>query len=356
MKMEMGVDIKSDDDIRVSMMVGIERSAAAAIAENGGGELTPEDLCGQAGGDTGVKDATVKDVSNDDYIACQMSGTSDLKAMADSLEHADGKYTFAMTSGEDDSQLSADMFDSFKVSVTFPGDVQEHNGSSTVDGTTVTWTDPKDLYGSEGLRAVGNDTASSSVWMWMLLAGAVVLVVAAVVVLLLVLRSRRGKRAAPMQPYPAPAGPLPAPQAQPPAPQFSQQPPPQPVPQTQPPAAEPAAQPPAPQPDVPQPGLPQPVPQAQPPAAEPVAQPPAPQPDVPQPDLQAQPQTAEPAAHPPASQPDVPQPDLQAQSSAAEPAAQPPAPQPDVPQPDPQAQPPAAEPGEQPPPPTTDPQ
>jgi len=201
MKMEMSVGIKSDDDIRVKMVVGIQEDAAAAMAENGE-EMTPEDLCGQAGSDTGVTDATVKDVSDDGYIACEMSGTTDLESMADSLQHADGKYTFTMVSDEGDASagLGANMFDSFKISVTFPGKVLEHNGSSTVQGTTVTWTDPNDLYGSEGLRAVGKDQASSSSgWLWIVLAGIGLLVVVAVV-LLLVLRGKRGK-SAPPQPY-----------------------------------------------------------------------------------------------------------------------------------------------------------
>lgn len=211
MKMEMGVDIKSDDDIRVAMMVGIQRSAAAAMAESGE-EITPEDLCDQAGSDSGVTDATVNDVSDDNYIACEMSGTTDLASMGDALQHADGKYTFTMTSSDADSNagLGADVFDSFRIAVTFPGEVQEHNGSSTVDGTTVTWTDPNDLYGSEGLRAVGKDKASS-VMLWIMLAGIVVLVLAAVAVLLLVLRTRRGTGAAPMQPYLPPTDPHPGP-------------------------------------------------------------------------------------------------------------------------------------------------
>lgn len=212
MKMEMGVDIRSDDDIRVTMMIGLERSAAATMGE-GDEELTPEDLCGQAGDDTGVRDATVKDVSDDEYIACEMSGTTDLASMADSLQHADGKYTFSMTSGEgggSSAELGAEAFDSFKIAVTFPGEVLEHNGSSTVDGTTVTWTDPNDMYGSEGLRAVGEDTASSSSWLWIALAGVGMLGVVAVV-LLLVLRGRRGQSAAPVQPYLPPTSPQPGP-------------------------------------------------------------------------------------------------------------------------------------------------
>ena len=205
MKMEADVDIASDDDIRVTMMVGIDRGAAAAMAESGE-ETTPDDLCGQASSDDRVADATVKDVSDDDYVACQMSGTTDLESMAGILDHADGTYVFAVTSSEAGGAagLGADVFDSFAISVTFPGPVTEHNGSSTVDGTTVTWTDPGDLYGSDGLRAVGKDTASSA-WQWVVLAGAGLLGAAAVV-LLLVLRNRRGKDALSMQPDPSQPG------------------------------------------------------------------------------------------------------------------------------------------------------
>lgn len=211
MKMEMSVDIKSDDDVRVKMMVGMERSAAEAMADSGAGEMTADDLCDQAG-DTGMgtDDVTVKDVSDDTYIACEMTGTTDLASMADSLQHADGKYTFSMTSDQEgDSSaagLGAGMFDSFKVSVTFPGKVLEHNGSSTVSGTTVTWTDPNDMYSPEGLRAVGEDTSSSSSnWLWIVLAVVAVLVVVVVaVVLVVVLRGRGSKGSVPAQQYPQP--------------------------------------------------------------------------------------------------------------------------------------------------------
>ncbi|MCL2467294.1 MAG: hypothetical protein FWF02_14605 [Micrococcales bacterium] len=227
MKMEVDIDIKSEEDIRTLMVFGMERTAAEQMSDSGQ-EMTPESLCAQT--DTqvplGSGDADVIDVSDDTYIACRVSGTATLADMSDRLTHADDKYTFVWISDnpDDDSGTMAatsSMFDSFRVSVTFPGKVLEHNGSSTVKGTTVTWTDPADMYGAEGLRAVGRDTSSSSGVPWLVFAGigALALVVLAVV-LALVLRGKGKKNPAAVQPYPQapPQGPYP------PQPQYPQQP------------------------------------------------------------------------------------------------------------------------------------
>lgn len=45
-----------------------------------------------------------------------------------------------------DARLDKIKVGAFKVSVTFPGKVISHSGSSSVDGNTVTWTDIKTLH------------------------------------------------------------------------------------------------------------------------------------------------------------------------------------------------------------------
>ncbi|MCL2424126.1 MAG: hypothetical protein FWD11_09605, partial [Micrococcales bacterium] len=164
LKMEVSIDIMAEDDIRTTTVFGMDRSAAEAMATDGE-EITPESLCEQSGTEDQFGSGNVTDVSDDKYIACKTTGTTTLADMSDSLKHQDGKYIFAMTPDNEDQDpsaaaMGAEMFDSFKVSVTFPGKVLEHNGSSTVSGTTVTWTDPADMYSSEGLRAVAEDTGS----------------------------------------------------------------------------------------------------------------------------------------------------------------------------------------------------
>lgn len=77
------------------------------------------------------------------------------------LAETDGKLRLHLTNFED--ALLADAPDDFHltdidgagvttVSVTFPGKILEHSGSSTVEGRTVSWSDPKDF--DAGLTAV----------------------------------------------------------------------------------------------------------------------------------------------------------------------------------------------------------
>jgi hypothetical protein len=155
LKMELSVDIKSEENIAVVSMVGVERSAAESMGETGGDAITPESLCASLETSNAAmpEDYSVKDVSDDEYVACEAKGTTTLADMDDSLSHADGVYTFEMAgsggAGEFDDMEIFEV-DSLEVSVTFPGKVLEHNGSSTVSGRTVTWTDPDDLYSADG--------------------------------------------------------------------------------------------------------------------------------------------------------------------------------------------------------------
>lgn len=91
---------------------------------------------------------------------------------------------------------------SFKVAVTFPGDVVKHNGSSTANGRTVTWTDPKDLFTAEGLHATGGEGESPSglgFLVWAIPVGVVVLA-AIVGVVIMATRKKGTSPAAPVTP------------------------------------------------------------------------------------------------------------------------------------------------------------
>ena len=69
--------------------------------------------------------------------------------------------------GVDPSDISdmAGIKDS-KVSVTFPGTVLSHSGSSKVDGNTATWTDVNDLFSTGGLTASGKSQGGLPGWVW----------------------------------------------------------------------------------------------------------------------------------------------------------------------------------------------
>ncbi|MCL2464410.1 MAG: hypothetical protein FWF28_05005 [Micrococcales bacterium] len=302
--------IHSDDNIEMSVTIGVDKSTADLMSQSGQ-TLTGDSLCQELTQDSSgsglPSNVTTKDVSNDQYVACQISGTTTLDQESDTITHEDGTYQFSMSSGDvagaDDSSLSAAMFDTFEVSVTFPGAVIEHDGSSTVSGTTVTWTDPNDLFSSDGLQASGYDTASGvgGIPLWAIIAIVVVVVAAIVVILLVVLHKRSHARTYPQVgpqgfgPYPGyppapPAGVAAYPSAYPSAPAAGPAPYPYPYPA---PPAPPAGQaaypappmPPAGQPPYPAPPAPpadQPLYPAPPmPPAPPVDQPPVPAPPAP---------------------------------------------------------------------------
>ena len=135
---------------------------------------------------------------------------SDMKSSnGEGIKHEGDTFTFDMDiSGFQDSQYKSSGITS-SLSVTFPGEVTEHNGSSTVDGTKVTW---KDIIteSETNLHAAGKDGGSSSISSNMPLilgigGGALALIIAGVVIALIV--SKKKKAAASALPYGAPAAP-----------------------------------------------------------------------------------------------------------------------------------------------------
>jgi len=363
--MTLDVGINNDNDISVSMTMGIDdqymstlgaSDLCSYITENGGTggmglpgnvSLTPGTSNGQHTCTMSASGLKLSDVNSTDASGTGMS-----------LTHDNGQYTFSMSMGDtsDLSGMSASdisqYINPFAISVTFPGAVVSSNPAGTVSGNKVTWDDPADLLGSTPLTAVGQDAAapgqsnpgsapgstgsgSGSATPWGLIIGIVagVIVIAAIIVIVLMSSKRKKAQAAAAmqaayaqqygqgpygQPYPGEQYPT--------MPQYAPQPPyGQPMPDyTQPPAPQPVQYPPAAQYAAPVPVQPIP-PQAAPypqqyaqPAAQPVPQPIDP-PAAPPVDPPAAPPVDPPAAppvDPPAAPPvdayqppvDVPQP------------------------------------------------
>ena len=163
-KFDTAMEIKDEDHIHVKATVGISKS----MANMSGEDLTSQfsncsDVKGMGGGASSAKGEKFED---DQYIGCTYSG--DITA-AEYNKKDDGskitfdkdKVTFKMNAGYfndaggSTESLDASMLSDFKVSIIFPGKVLSNSGSSKVDGNTVTWTDPKDVFSSEGLSATG---------------------------------------------------------------------------------------------------------------------------------------------------------------------------------------------------------
>ena len=173
---EAAYDIKSLDEIQVTTDFGMKKAYADSedkVCEDGGSGT-------QSGAPT-LKNEKRESYDDGTYIGCKTTGTitaSELTSSSGGVEVtlADGVYTFKVSGTQAGSASSASSIDHFKFSVTFPGKVLTHNGSSTVNGNTVTWTDPKDAFSTEGLVATGEEggvLAGSGSLLW-IIAGAVV--------------------------------------------------------------------------------------------------------------------------------------------------------------------------------------
>ncbi|MGD8214084.1 LppM family (lipo)protein [Aestuariimicrobium sp. Y1814] len=168
-------EIVSEDEIRLVTDIGLDKSSEVAA------DTTKEEMCETQGtGAPTLKDEKREPYDDGTYIGCRISGSAPTSQLGEDLtitKQDDGTWLFHIKgSEEDESEGSAAMFDSFEVTVTFPGKVLSHNGSSTANGRTVTWTNPNDLFSPDGLRATGEDGGGSMV-LWLVL-GAVVLAAA----------------------------------------------------------------------------------------------------------------------------------------------------------------------------------
>lgn len=190
LKMDTEIEITGLDDVNIRMLLAIEDTYASMISEACAEEAQPG--------------TTVTPYNEDGFIGCTIEAegfpADQLGATGQelSITEAEGEYTFTMGGlggaadmselGVEDGAITSAMFTSFRVAVTFPGQVTSNNGSSTVDGNTVTWTDPTDLLSGEGLKASGEAGPGwSGVLLWTAL---VALGVAAVVAVVVVLRRR----------------------------------------------------------------------------------------------------------------------------------------------------------------------
>ncbi|WP_203567528.1 LppM family (lipo)protein [Aestuariimicrobium ganziense] len=204
MRMQANFDIKSAERVEVTMDVGLQK----ALAEQSGETMTKEELCEESSTGSkptdGLNDAKTEPYDDGTYIGCKVTGwapAGTLSSSGSTINLTDGVWTFQMsgdgsTGGTEASQAAA-MLSDFKVSVTFPGKVLTHNGTSTVDGKTATWTSAKDLFTAEGLKATAEDGSGGiPIWVWAIVG---VLGLAAIGALVWYLMNERKKKAAAAQ-------------------------------------------------------------------------------------------------------------------------------------------------------------
>lgn len=185
LRVKQDVTIKSDQRINVVQDIGVLKTAAS----EGDTKITKDNICDDdAGSKSGVNtgdslklnDSKREPYEDDKYIGCRESGWVAPDQWRQNgvqvLTKSGDTWTFHMPGSSDPSTAKmAQIISDYKMSVTFPGKVLSHNGGSTVDGRTVTWTNPADAYSAEGLKATGSAKGGMPGWLLPLVLGLLVL-------------------------------------------------------------------------------------------------------------------------------------------------------------------------------------
>lgn len=186
-----------DGSIVVAVLVSEDTDDAREQALAAASQIESE-LLGSLRDASGV---TTSEYSEDDYLGSLITFDDvDLDAFSGQGEDAlqivrddeDYVFTGALDFG-DVSTPSDESDDNLTVSVTFPGEVAEHNGE--LSGTTVSWSTALDQRLEMSARGAATP-AGPPILLIVGIALAVLLVIAAVVAVLLLLRSRSKKAAA----------------------------------------------------------------------------------------------------------------------------------------------------------------
>ena len=202
MKFNASYDIKDEEHVNANLTIAVSKSMAEMSGQNTGGELKE---CEQVMSAFGVTDkAATKRYEDDEYIGCTIVGEDSAKNIGTrdsgvAITFTDDEVRFRMgqeifspeTSGQ---EITPEMLSDFKVSVTFPGTVTQHSGSSTVDGNTVTWTSAKELM-SSGITATSERSSSALAWWMWLIIGVLALAVIGAVIAAVVRHRAKGSRA-----------------------------------------------------------------------------------------------------------------------------------------------------------------
>ncbi len=163
MRLKTEIVINEDKTGSIVMDYGMDKAMAEEMA---GEPVTAEDFCADM--DLDSSGGTITPYDDGTYVGCLIETPNSPLAEDSGITWVGDEVHFQMDSDEagvDDAggeELDSSYFTDFEISVTFPGEVLTHNGSSTVNGTTVTWSNPSDLYSAEGLRATAK--ASGGNW------------------------------------------------------------------------------------------------------------------------------------------------------------------------------------------------
>lgn len=192
LRMNVAMTLNTDNTVDTTMVVAIEKGVGESLGMSDDDVL--EQLTGELGAD--LDGGTQEPYDQDGFIGTKVTvegqsldeiagdvGTEGLSiTRAGDTFVVDGTLEDAGTETTEELPVGAEV----TVSITFPGEVTEHNG--TLEGTTVTW----DLMDApETIHAVGNATTDEGLPGWVMIALAVLLFLVIVAVVgVIAFRSR----------------------------------------------------------------------------------------------------------------------------------------------------------------------
>ncbi len=144
------------------------------------------------------------------YVGCRITASGPAASLGTGLSvtHDDGQFTFTFLGADPTTgnPIDPDDLSDFEVRVTFPGKALSASGQGVIDGSTVTWSDPKELSSGSALVATGEDGIGLKAYLPVLVGSVAVLLVAVVTLgAYLVGRARRdrsGRALTPLAPLP----------------------------------------------------------------------------------------------------------------------------------------------------------
>lgn len=127
--------------IDVTLDYGLQKSVLQELGQ----AITGDQLCSNMA-DARPQGSAIVPYEDDTFVGCKAtcSVSRTIDSTGTNLKLADGVWTSSSPAQDlegtgQSGQLTEDAFSDFRLSVSFPGEVLSHNGSSTVEGRTVTW-------------------------------------------------------------------------------------------------------------------------------------------------------------------------------------------------------------------------
>lgn len=153
--------VKFDADFKISAADNVDMTMLLAVEQQYYGQLAG--VCDE-GSSSVAGDAEISPYRQDGFVGCTIRASGPLEEVflggsGWSTTHENGEYQFLMDNSRtgSQSQLADLMFTTFRVAVAFPGEVTSHSDPSTIQGTTVTWTNAADAFQHGGLKATSKE-------------------------------------------------------------------------------------------------------------------------------------------------------------------------------------------------------